>query len=202
MCPSAFYVAVPALWWIPTLKEAGIKYYWGHTIISFEELRACGKCDVSYALISGQVAHSLKTAKSYGVPLRIVPNRVGLQYLPQVTDLKAFFVRPEDIDLYEEYVEVVEFAFDSLLEERTCLDIYKNKKAWPGHISFLIKNIPADFHNQGLPDEFGETRLNCGQRCLSGGRCNFCNVALRFSHMLERESERRKQERQIENNLL
>lgn len=183
---------MPSLWWIPTLQEANIKYYWGHTIVSFEELQACCTSGVCYALISSQVAFSLKVAKSYGVPLRVVPNRASLRYLPQVTDLKTFFIRPEDLSLYEEYIDTIEFAFDSLLEERTCLNIYKNKKTWAGHIKFLIKNIPIDFHNQGLPEEFGQIRLNCGQRCLTGGRCNFCGTSLRFTKLVEKIATDRK----------
>jgi hypothetical protein len=100
-----------------------------------------------------------------------------------LSGIKGQYIRPEDVKLYDEYVQTLEFdgVHDALTKEETLLKIYKEKAEWMGNLNLLITHLNEDVDNRGILDEFGERRMNCGQRCLSGGSCTHCDIAIKFS---------------------
>ena len=110
------------------------------------------------------------------------------------------FIRPEDIDTYAKYIDAVEFKIDDLTKESTLLKIYKEDKFWPGNLNLLLDNLYYHVDNRGIPEEFGEVRMNCRQRCQAGRRCHFCQTAFEFSTALRKEKFRRREEAEIDNN--
>ena len=91
-------------------------------------------------------------------------------------------MRPEDIPTYEQYVDVCDFITDELNKEATLLHVYKENKTWPGNLFLLFTNFGIHVDNRAIPDEIGEMRANCGQRCMENGTCHFCETAMRFAN--------------------
>ena len=60
------------------------------------------------------------------IPIRICPNVAYDSYIPRLNGLKGMWVRPEDIGVYEEWVDTFEFVADTLDKEATLLHIYKD----------------------------------------------------------------------------
>ena len=58
---------------------------------------------------------------------RMVPNVAYDAYIPRYDGICGQWVRPEDVHVYEQYVNTFEFITDSLEKERTLLKIYKNE---------------------------------------------------------------------------
>ena len=94
---------------------------------------------------------------------------------PQSNSLRTFFIRPEDINLYNKYIDVVEFFNaehnkDSL---NILYDLYNNGKRWAGPLKEIIKGFKEDTNSYYLIPYFGSKRLNCNKRC-NVSSCSFC----------------------------
>lgn len=132
----------------------------------------------------------LKRAKEKvgNIILRTVPNYAYDSYIQRDNGLKGFYIRPEDIEYYNQWIDVCEFRLlgqDYLTKEEALLHIYKDNKMWPGNLNLLITNFHLDVDNRGLPDAFAKIRANCRQRCESGGNCHFCETSILFSAKLQ-----------------
>lgn len=108
------------------------------------------------------------------IKVRVIPNIA--QYKPgfknEIPDEFKFFIRPEDVKIYEEYVDIMEFIAP---EDRMSIlfEIYKNGR-WLGDLKELIVGLNEPLSNTALVPYFGESRINCGQRCLFD-KCRLCN---------------------------
>ena len=111
--------------------------------------------------------------KRKGVNVRVIPNMA--QYpLDCKEDIPAackFFIRPEDTELYEDYVGTFEFVapIDRL---SVLFQIYKSKQ-WLGDLKDLIIGLDTSIINTGLVPDFGKQRLQCRHKCMQE-ECNLC----------------------------
>ena len=89
--------------------------------------------------------------------------------------LRTFFIRPEDIVLYNKYIDVVEF-FDAEHDKdslNVLYDLYNNGKRWAGPLNEIIKGFKGNIDSYYLIPYFGQQRLNCNKRC-NVSTCSFC----------------------------
>ena len=84
-----------------------------------------------------------------------------------------------------------------------CLDLIRNtykSGVWPGNLNLIIKKLDFNVDNRAIPEELGERRMTCGQRCWSGSGCHLCVSAFRFADQIRKEHLRRNQKADIDNN--
>ena len=62
------------------------------------------------------------------------------------------------------------------------------------NLNLLIDNLNYNVDNRGIPDEFGQGRINCRQKCMAGGACRLCQRTCEFSNILRKEKFRREKE--------
>jgi hypothetical protein len=106
------------------------------------------------------VAAAAEKAHKENVKIRIYPNIAQASY--NGTDpIKRFFVRPEDIKFYEEYVDICEIYGD-LSSIEFSYDIYLTGK-WDNMLNFAILNFDEEILSPFLSSNFAEKRLNCGK---------------------------------------
>jgi hypothetical protein len=137
--------------------------------------------------------------KRLGIPIRAVPNIAHDGYLPRADGICGQWIRPEDIDMYEEYVDAVEFGGVELSKERALYRIYHDEKNWPGDINMIITNFNHAGVNRLLPQGvLAERRMICGQRCQSGGACRLCNryVAMAQEDIMRKLAEKVKAQKE------
>ena len=94
---------------------------------------------------------------------------------PYENSLRTFFIRPEDVNLYNKYIDVVEF-FDAEHNKDSLnilYDLYNNGKRWAGPLNEIIKGFKEDTDSYYLIPYFGQKRLNCNKRC-NVSTCSFC----------------------------
>lgn len=95
---------------------------------------------------------------------------------PETQSLRTFFIRPEDMKLYNEYIDVVEF-FDIHPTEKhkynTLYNIYNSGERWAGPLKEIIQNFNDNVDSYYILPYFGRRRLNCNKRC-SISSCSFC----------------------------
>lgn len=110
---------------IDFIKEYNIPFYWKYPITSYFELRSLLNLGVCYFLLGAPLYFDLKTIKTFKVPVRLVANLSCDNFIPRKNGIKGTYVRPEDVQYYEEYVDVLEFYSESIKQEETLLKIYK-----------------------------------------------------------------------------
>lgn len=94
---------------------------------------------------------------------------------PEEESLRTFFIRPEDIFLYNKYIDVVEF-FEAEKDKNalnTLYNLYNKGERWAGPLKEIIKGFKGDTDSYYIIPYFGEKRLNCEKRC-NVSSCSFC----------------------------
>lgn len=99
---------------IPKIKEHNLKFFYSEPVKTFYEMYSLKKLDVSYVYIDAPLFFQMKEVKMVGIPLRLIPNRCYIKgTIPRESGLHGCWIRPEKLDLYEEYADVVEFYNES-----------------------------------------------------------------------------------------
>lgn len=165
--------------------EHNMKFYWAYPITSYYELKGIMELKPYYLLLGAPLCFDLEAIhQKTGIYIRLVANIAYEAYIPRENGICGQWIRPEDIKYYEPYVNAIEFAGVDLTAEKTLVKIYKNDQEWPGNLNALIKNLNYDVDSRALPDEFGQLRVRCGQRCMSIGTCHYCQSAFIFANKI------------------
>jgi len=118
-----------------------------------------------------------------GTQVRVFPN-VTQSIHTEMDDIKKFWIRPEDIEIYEPFVDVYEFWGDPK-KIATYFDIYSKDKKWAGNLKEIIIGMKQDINSNCILPRFGERRVRCEKTCLKGGPCNLCDTIFELSKNLE-----------------
>lgn len=98
-------------------KALNIKFFYAIPINSFYDLKALadyGCCDVK---IDAPLTHMLDKIEKFDITIRMSPNIAYYSYIPRPNGVIGSWVRPEDVELYEEYVDVFEFENCDIKQE-------------------------------------------------------------------------------------
>lgn len=157
------------------LAENNLSFFFIEGAGTFDELYAQYKLGVSDIYIIDELGFYLKDIKeNFGnfVNIRVIPNIAQSSSEDYVEDFKKFFIRPDDLEAYENYIDIIEFAGPLNTQSVYC-DIYKDGR-WQGELEDLIINFDAHVHCMNVVPNFGTARLNCKKRC-SLRKCNICD---------------------------
>ena len=159
------------------LRENNIPFYCSFRCDNWETFNYYIKLGVSDINVSGALAFELPKVKRVleknkaNIQIRITPNYCT-NTLGWTNHLIGFFVRPEDIDLYAEYVDILDFY--GIENQDTFYNMYAKTKRFLGNLNTCIYNLDMDIDNKAMTSLFGDRRRACGRECLSGGRCHRC----------------------------
>lgn len=182
-----FCVALHLLSRSEEMNEQGIKWYWPYPITTYYELTEILKMNPCYVLLGPPLSFDLPNVKlkTKEIPLRMVCNVARPNYLADSSSsgIHGQFIRPEDVELYGEYIDVIEFGDieGDMKKERTLLHIYKDNKEWPGNLNILISGLNQNVDNRIIPEDFGPCRMICGQKCMKTSLCHLCDSAILFA---------------------
>lgn len=105
--------------------------------------------------------------------------------------IKKFFIRPEDLPLYEDLIDTFEFFLpDSLLSVtrlNTLYTVYTRDKYWFGQFKELITGYESEEDSRFIISSFGEQRLSCRQKCMSSlePTCHICDRIVQLGKALK-----------------
>lgn len=181
ICKQNFICATSCLEEMYYCSQKNIKFYYGYPINTFYELQALKNLGVCYVRLGTGLFFSMEKVKNIGVPIRIIPNVAYVDGLPRPNGIAGHWVRPEDMLLYQDYVDTIEFEDCSIKKEQALYRIYTSQQGWYGDINDLITNLNYSAANKMLPNNITMERLNCGQKCQINGHCQICYRAFNLA---------------------
>ena len=170
---------------LPTLK---VPFFFQKVVTNWEDFLGYISLGVSDIYIGEDLGFELdkvsKIAKEHNIQIRTFPNIVQTQW-KYTSSLKSFFIRPEDVELYEQYIDVLEFWGDRH-KQPTFYKIYAIDKKWYGDLQEIITGFSAKLDSKFTIPRFSEKRVRCGRSCLKGGICQLCDRIEELSKTLEK----------------
>lgn len=110
--------------------------------------------------------------------IRVAPTVSAAAALSTSTNENSFFIRPEDLHIYENAVDMLDFQIADQDKEDTLFTIYK-RGTYDFDLQTLVENLHKTTPNLFISSSFGKTRYNCGQICKIPGRsCHICDMEL------------------------
>jgi len=173
---------------VEILKEHEIKNYFFSDYVNnidlFYLLINSGVSDIYIVEALGFELDKLSSiAHKNNVRIRVFPN-IAQALKAEIPDLKKFFIRPEDIQDYEDFVDICEFYY----EDKKCLNyfhIYKDLKEWYGDLGEIISGLNIKLDSRYMLPRFGEIRAKCSKKCFKGGNCHICELIEETAGTLE-----------------
>ena len=169
------------------LQASGIKYFFCDRVRDWDTFLGILKYKPSDIYIVEQLGFELdkiaQVAHEKGVKIRVYPN-VAQSSWSNIPDIYKFFIRPEDVDTYSEYVDVCEIFGDS----HKCdvyYKVYAKDRKWFGDLSEIIIDLHENFDSRFIIPRFAERRIKCGKKCLKGGYCHMCDRVIELSKSLK-----------------
>lgn len=172
---------------IRQVKEAGLPFYLLEGANCWDVLNGLIKLGVSDIFVVEDLGFELgvvrNLTKKHNIAVRVYPNVAQSQW-EETDGLKKFFIRPEDVDDFEGYVDTFEF-YKSFGREDTLYKIYKENKYWFGPLNQMIIGLNSDMDSRFLLPDFSRHRMNCGKRCCKGIPCTICENMLITGKLLK-----------------
>lgn len=169
------------------LKENEIPFFFNNYISDWDEVYLLTDLGVSDMYIVENLCfeldkvHELLSEKN--IQVRVFPNVAQSKYK---YDIFSFFIRPEDRELYDEYVDIYEFyGYTDRYTDNTYFKVYADNEQWLGELGQLIIGLEDELDSRFVIPKFGEFRIRCGKRCLKGHSCRMCRRVQGLAETLE-----------------
>lgn len=163
-----------------------IPYYAGTIATDWDTLHHLllkGVCDVYIGEQLGFELDKVSTqCKKYNVRVRAFSN-VAQNAIADSDSYLKFFIRPNDLQLYSQYIDTLEFWGPDDRQD-VLFEIYQ-KGIWMGNLNEIILGFNAPIDNKCIAPLFGETRINCGKKCLKGAHCRMCYTIANLADTLK-----------------
>lgn len=155
-------------------KENNIAHYYLGPVRTFSELSDLKRAGVNRITVSAPLFFQLDKVKEFGIPVYMTANVSQSDSLFSRPDgVTGCWIRPEDVDIYSEYIDVLEFSGNKN-QEQALYRIYAEQKKWDGDLNMIVQDINHEASNRLIPPIFAERRVKCAQRCQENGKCRFC----------------------------
>ena len=157
----------------------GIRYYFVDPARTFDDARRYKLLQVSQLVVAGELFFNMEKLKRFELEIRVDPTDIyDDSEIPGMPErATGSWIRPEDVDMYEGFVDTLDFSNTAPERTEALIRIYRDEKAWSGPLSMLVpglhSNVPV---NRMLNSELTALRLNCGRRCrIPGTKCSVCS---------------------------
>ena len=125
--------------------------------------------------------------KRAGMRIRVYCNLAQSSW-DGLSAIKKFFIRPEDIRYYEQYVDGgFEFKTPTSVAQEVIYEAYE-RGYWYGNLSEIILGFDTSLDSRRLPTTFGVIRSECHKRCITGSSCSTCRAMEQFAELMEKTS--------------
>lgn len=167
---------------IPLLMEKNINFFFAEGADTWDKLHSFILNGVSEVYITNELGFDIirvsDVCKKFDIKVRVYPNiaQTSAIYSQNLDTFKFFYIRPEDAELYEEYVDVFEF-YGPVDRQEVLYKIYEINKNWPDDLSILILGLKCNVISDTINPALGGRRLSCKKKC-NAFECIACDNAL------------------------
>lgn len=174
------------------VQKKGLKYFFTNYVNNWDNLHHIASLKPTDVYVVEALCFELEAVSkflhSHGIDVRCFAN-VAQSSAESTPALKHFFIRPEDVDFYEPYIDCIDFFGHDLKDHQinTYYKIYKYDKEWYGQLKEIIIGLKSDIDSRFIIPAFPKHRLNCGKRCLKGRRCRICETIEETAATLEKK---------------
>ena len=160
------------------LLEAGYKAFLHYPVTDWETFTELQNLGVSDIWIDGPLCFQLdkitKAKAKRPVMIRVSPTKSSNSIFSY--SITSSYIRPEDLSLYSQAIDVLDFQEVDIDREDALFKIYKR-----GSFSFTLDKLFGNSFpktaNPLVTSQLAEKRINCGQRCkVPGQTCHFCEA--------------------------
>lgn len=173
--------------YIENIVEQDFPFFFEERVNNWDTFLGLIECGVTDIYVVEDLCFELdkvaEIAHQENIKLRTYPNVAQSAWI-ESEDLKKFFIRPEDIDIYSDYIDIIEF-FGEDKKQDIYYKIYKYDKKWFGLLKELIIGFNSDLDSKYIIPRFPDKRISCRKSCLKGGNCRRCDRIKQLSHTLE-----------------
>lgn len=173
---------------LKVVQDSELPFFFGNFVKDWDTLHYFKKFNPTDMYVTESLGFEIQKVAAVlapaGIKVRCFPN-VAQSAAEMECGLKTFFIRPEDVEKYSEYVDVLEFFGDSVHMD-TYYKIYTKDKKWFGKLKEIIAGLKSDIDSRHIPEQFADSRMNCGKRCLKGSGCKLCESVEALSATLDR----------------
>lgn len=166
-----------------------VPFFFGKIATCFEELNYLLEAGAAEVYLAEGICFNLLRARwvcdSYGAQIRVFPN-VAQSRKGTGAALKKFFIRPEDVGVYEEFIDTFEFWGN--LDRQEVLQMIYSSGCWNNELSALILDLDLAIDNKYIVSSFGKARSTCDHRCLKGEKCRICELTFDLGKKLEQNN--------------
>lgn len=168
------------------IKKLNIPFYYSNYITDWDELNGVIYDGVTSVFVAENLCFEMDKVYNlcykHNVEVRVFPNVLQSRW-DNTPSIKKFFIRPEDLEFYSQWIDVVEFyCGDSKLN--LMYEIYEKDKKWFGLINEIIPDFDVEFDNRHIVPGFARTRAKCAKRCMKDFNCAVCDHCLSLSGTL------------------
>ena len=173
-----------------SLSDQNLPHYYNDFITDWDRFNGFLHLNVTDIFIAENLAFNVKilssAAKKHDKSLRSFCNVCESSW-DETSSIKTFFIRPEDINLYENYIDTFEFYTDDRNAARlnVLYEVYAKDKKWFGKLNEIIVGYEGEEDSRFIIPLFGEKRLDCDKRCMKDGSCRICDRIIELGKTLE-----------------
>lgn len=177
---------------IKLLQKEEIPFFFNTCINNWDTLQGFLNFGVSDIYVTDELGFELdevaKKAHKQNVKVRVFPN-IAQSSWKTTPDLKKFFIRPEDIEEYNSFVDVCEF-YETDTMQSVQLDVlykaYAIDQRWFGRLSEIILDFNADLDGRFTHPLWISRRIRCGKKCFKNSMCDLCTTIAELGQTLEK----------------
>lgn len=168
--------------------KRGFAVYYIPAIKDYMALHALEAMGCSEIFIGGPLFFDLpQVRKSTKMIIHTCPNLALYNHLPHQNPIHGTWIRPEDVPLYEPYIDVLEPHGITPSAQGTAYKIYAIDAHWNGDIANIILDFNKDnkiVPNYNIISDLAERRIDCKQSCERLGSCTLCDRGFTLARTL------------------
>lgn len=165
---------------------AALPHFFNFTCRDLEEVMTIAAQGVTDIYIGGNLGYQVKQIRDItSCNIRLYPN-LAQSAIDASDPQTKFYIRPEDVEKYEEYIDYLEFYCPSDIRETAQLyKIYAIDHLYNGWLSGIIKGAPKQIHNACVPNVLIDARLKCNKACVYWQtKCKICEKGYELAQTL------------------
>lgn len=174
-----------------TCKESDLPFYFDCWIDRWDELIEVLELGVTDICVKNELGFELDkvaaAARKYGAKVRVIPHYAQTSGRNE-PDLRSFYIRPEDVFLYDKIVDVMEIVEEDVHKPwmaETLYKVYAIDQQWKGNLQEIISGLSQEFDGNYVHPLWSYRRVHCEKKCLKGSGCTLCETTAEFGKSLK-----------------